>query len=1074
MTTAVSKSDSPRIGRKQGRQAADYLAKQSRTLESSQAAHAMSNHSSPIPGEEEVGDSEFDWTIRGGISAPNIPLPTAPTPATGADDGVSRSSTMSTDRSLHVGSIDISQELLSIPLTVDSRDAIVESLIHKFGKASERRLGRIVDYELRQRGRSPSLAQTEGRHEEDDNPSGSDSTSTESSVKRVLESIIPRTVSSGSLSLRRRHSKSVDAPATRDGGGDRPPRPSFIAENTTNESGNQERQDTSGTEGDIEDNPPSGAADPCRRERRRSGRRSLSLSQERPLADAHRVEGEGDRPLTADTTKAASSPTPRKVSPLLKRLQERAYVSSAFGKSPTSDSAAGDAGAWGRPMSMYSLDFGTGGELSASSNHTPAAVSIVNHSSNNSNPVGQGRLLIPGTQVGRVKAFKEKFEQHGAASMARPQVIRTRANRAMSVLSSPSKSPGASPVSLRSQLSAAPATLTNTSDNRPNSVLSGSINGTPDAKKQATAGQQQSPSPIVCDPSDGGDSRGSSPSSTTSASSAFSPSTTSISHESASRSDAAANAGSSSDHSLPPHHRSPAERARRRQSNTLKVIQNSGLVRDRLLQLYTASAPSQLLSASKHNQTEDPARRGKQYLEGELGIDFSAYAASPTPKEMVKIEPKGIERVKSMSSEADSLCTSPLPTRSSVDLAELVEAASRAQGERSIVAPQLIDQVVASATPTPFDATGDGAPQQVVTVSPETPASSMDMESYDGDSSTPEYYRLLRKQGIDNPAEYVRSRPLKWIGASPAMSSPSSDNISSGSSSNISSSSLRESPMPAPGSDVAKHTTSVEVNHASPSAGPSTSLPAVGKGKEADNGTGSGGSLNDGPLLSQGTVAGGPLREAASDQASDSAEDTENIAPNTTNHISVVALAAGDGPAISTDPATDTPAGSTKGTLKMQQRVSTPFDPKVVFSLSSSNDTVNQDSSANSREPVRASRYISQQRAHRSATLGNDPAADDVHSSVSSIYLLPFEEPTSGPATPYTTIRSSTVLAPSVISTIPGVHNEVEYELELERQNDSRYSSIKAIPYEPTAGPTRIQKSTQPFRRQANPWQQQQ
>ena len=772
-----SKSDSadttstPRIGRRQGRQTVDFISTNNED---------DGNETETRAEFEESVDRQQSWSA---LSRPSSQFPVIPGEddlgevSSGVDEGggVSRSSSLS-----YCGpSTNIAAELSNLPLTRDSRDAIVNSLVHRFGKSSERKLQQLIDDELAVRKAYPLVGQSKGV--------GDDSFS---SASKYLKALIP-TLSGGSEDPYETYKgksggHSYDRKSSRRNSSLFPittlfdPIPPLFEEPEDEQTGETPIQSPtsnrrleegelssprsvldddghmSGSEGDQEDNAPLDSAALARRQRRCQRPRSRSHSLNRQASTPNRDDrARGERYLTdelanipADTNTALTpshhqpqgasmdaeaSPvlakSNRKVSPSLQMLQERAFVSSAFGKSPQHDTLTNPSSDTASIASTN--DAATSSRTRSSTfpmpvNERPISASSSTNSSRVSNPTtgatfGLGSHLALSPQVGRVAAAKKNFEQYQSEVLGHSGGS-SRSSRSSSLVSgnsfvptnySSSGNPKENHGSASTKLPPSPlfkkstAALSNVSGrtNTSSSIATKVIltqlttDGTEGLERPNTSSSTRAllanTNASLLPPN--------SPSSNSSSnhSSSANSSTPSIftSSNSTVMSPNHSNSPTHSNLSLPPHHGTPKDRARRRQSNTLKAIQNSGLVRGRLQQLFTASTPMvasprapNAANSSGHEHrnksTVDYSQRGRRYLEQELGMDLSP----SLPRSTLSLQKqRDIPPVPTTTTDMDrqaNVSSSPILTRTTVDLNELLEASARENhGDDSMQSP---------------------------------------------------------------------------------------------------------------------------------------------------------------------------------------------------------------------------------------------------------------------------------------------------------------------------------------------------------------------------------------------------
>ncbi|KAJ1913282.1 Bud site selection protein bud4 [Mycoemilia scoparia] len=1164
---AISSKPMTRIGRRQGREAAIELGLSSQhgkfDVESNNKSDSVvdieqpsrpQSKTSEIPGEAELYDNDdddgYEDTANGNFSE-------------GGD--LSRSNSLSYGPS----NADIANELMNIPLTLESRDAIINSLVKRFGKNSEKKLQRIVDDELRVRNESATDSDRATLQDGHDNTVRSlAARSSISSISDALKDLLP-VVSAGSgdasetfrirpNAYNRSQTRIGAANSNSDRTSSVNPLAGFFRpsdEPALNE-GNSERKDThksdtnrrvtnnsglptppqlcfhddgdlSGSEGDCEDNVGMGLNATARRQRPRSKSRSRSHSRSRrsSLASAtnspdnqtqRKPSSLGVEVATPAINSAAQSPrkqyptsmsvqgtspvhtsSPRKVSPSLQILQEKAFVSSAFGRSPNrstlsnpssgntsiSSTSGGIAKAHSRQSTHFPPNITTtsaSGEDRANNRpHSGSISSLLSNSSSASSPFGVGSHLASSPKVGRVAAFKRQFEQQISAS----------GSGSGSSNHSSFSSPSSSTSSFRS---------TNNSNNQPSSPLK-SKDRLSAIQKIGQGSRPASPSVLSSAPysQHNMDVR---PTSTPKAPTAQHPardsnvSTEDIRSQLPSKdSDNKSSAGSSipsiftssntineeydspdsqaiSELSQPPHYGSPRERARRRQSNTLKAIQNSGIVRGRL-QVFTASNPliyeqqhtrpgssaSSVDRLSKHITT-DYSQRGKRYLETELGMDISPSSSPPENFPPVTRDPTST----SMDRQTNT-SSSPILTRTTVDLNELLEANRRESGintdaVRSSDVPTVSTRRVSSSTAMSRPKLSITS-EEWIEMANKSIGETVQQEIYSDDylpinesedNSTPEYYRYLKSRGVDDPEGYIEKHGTFGFGNnSPAslsnLGSRNSDDLSASGGKHDLATALEDND----GDDHQYHANTANIVQRQISQIAKGKMPAIDE--------------SDPEYQVPETAYGQPIyhssnrRTTFSDRASTSLDRQMSGASNVSGSTPqrVLSMSSSDG-------------GNNSTISNGNQTVK--FDPRLAFGLSSSNDLLSTPpdgtppSSFATKDTV--SRFFSQQQ-QQSTNLspptskpasGNDNNSSK-HSSISTIYLQPFEGPSSDPTTPYNTYRGEPPEEPALghdtLDPIP--------------DDEEKYSTIKVIRTEDSdSGGGESRGISHP--RQLNPW----
>ncbi|KAJ1919970.1 Bud site selection protein bud4 [Mycoemilia scoparia] len=1054
---------------------------------------------SEIPGEDELEDeasSNFDEV-----------------------GGLSRSSSLSYGPT----NAYIAKELMSLPLTVESRDAIITSLVNRLGKGIEKKLQRVVDDELRFRNENPDYYASK-----DDTIKSGNSRNSMSSVSDILNALLP-TVSAGSggdaaATFRMKYNRAPakanasnrtslvsplveffdqETPMFMDGtSANRDPHISGTTRKGKNDLGLytprqsfRDGGDLSGSEGDCEDNIDMSPAAIARRERIRSRSRSHSRSRRSSLSSSGNFGSQSHiesssinkelggppaqssqlpySPISVPSSSVNHVNSPRKVSPSPKTLQEKTFISSAFGKSPNRNTLS-------NPSSANSSISSNNGGISKADPQQPAtnlpsngvnrpstprpgsgSSSLSNLSAGS--PFGLKSNLALNPNVGRVAAVKRQFEQQASAnsnngrsgssssssrssfSSSRSSIYSIRSQSNSDHQQSPPKNKDHSLPIQKSDLvsrSISPAVLSGTTHSQQNTATK------PESTSNALQAQNTSrdSKPITSTTTTGNNTRSQLSSNDSNFRSTTESSTPSIftSNNTITDGSTSPTSPTKSDKSLPPHFGSPRQRTKRRLSNTLEAIQNSGIVRGRL-QVFTASNPliheqhtrprssnNPVDKPSKHTTT-DYSQRGKRFMETDLDMDIAP--TSPPAENLPKI-PRDPASGMSVDRKA-SLSYSPILTRTNVDLNELVEA-SRRESDRYSTAriselPTIASRLSSSNMSRPKlsitseewiemanRSIGDTA-DQVEYLDEYLPINESE------DNSTPEYYRYLKSKGIEDPEAYIDKHGIFGLGASPLSSQ---SNSGSKNSNEISTDGQNDSNIT--DYDYGDNNDTIK-----------RQAPQIDKGKMI--------AINDGPESEE------YQQPEISDQLNQ--ELSINKTPFTDR--------------ASTSLDRQASGGSNNGTPTNSSKKVT-FNPRLVFGLSSSGNLVDQPDVAQPSFATKdaVSRFFShqqQQSAGISSESGSKPSSgadnnSSKHSSISTIYLQPFEGPSSDPSTPYNTYRGdiSGLSGPDATDTT----SDVQEQGPMDESGNDEFSTIKIINTSDSDGELR----SIPRSRPAIPW----
>ncbi|KAJ1673027.1 hypothetical protein EV182_006025, partial [Spiromyces aspiralis] len=287
-----------RIGRHQGRLAAKTL---TASLPADAAISKGNLVSAPKPASKLATPTQPDYSsIIPGEDDFDDDTDAGYTSVDGANSRLSLSSTSSFGSSVFP---DVVSELSTLPLTLESRDAIINSLVQRFGQTSEKRIRRLVNDELQARSAYPL-----SRHKRFNDADSADE-SVSSTMTKAINAYIPSLADDELSTFKARGLGSRDekraSVIVKDGC------PNLSIFDPEGEGAGNRNDDNNGNNAPQTNSKCEGCQTPDTSKRQVGQMPMVGLQ----------------KPKKAQ----------RKVSPSLEALKQRAYVSSAFGRQPPAE-----------------------------------------------------------------------------------------------------------------------------------------------------------------------------------------------------------------------------------------------------------------------------------------------------------------------------------------------------------------------------------------------------------------------------------------------------------------------------------------------------------------------------------------------------------------------------------------------------------------------------------------------------------------------------------------------------------------------------------------------------------------